>query len=77
MITRTMHQIGGHAAGAARLGSAPATLLAPLACDQAGRATASAAAPMVAKPWNEVELAQALSVFTTDRPTRRPFERSP
>lgn len=77
MIPRTMHQMGGHAAGATRLGSAPTTLHASLAYDRVDRCAASAAVAILVKPWNEVELAQALPVFTTDRPTRRPFERSP
>lgn len=66
MSTRTMH-MGGYAAGAARLGDACPTHLAPT-----GNLPS-----IVAKPWHVTTGIQVSPVFGTDRPIRRPLERFP
>jgi hypothetical protein len=66
MTTRTMH-MGGHATGAARLGAGCPTLA----------SYAGVTEPAAASPWHVRTRKQALPVFITDRPIRRPSERFP
>jgi hypothetical protein len=66
MTTGTMH-MGGHATGAARPGDACSTAL----------SYSGISAPIAIKPWHATNALQAMTVFRTDRPARRPLERFP